>query len=174
MRRVRLTPPPAAERLSPLLTFIFILCTHPTRATSRPPPSHSTYCSPWAPNKYAQHGARSQSHNQRQIQCGCWLILLTAFLLPCLDASGLVCAGGGAARGECGACACQSQYLANGLHILNIGKGRGGQGEQGSKQAGSWVWELMRRTDKTNVSCACEIFKLNYSTHTQTRIHAHS
>lgn len=30
-------------------------------------------------------------------------------------------------REGCGACACQSQYLANGLHILNIGKGRGGQ-----------------------------------------------
>lgn len=31
----------------------------------------------------------------------------------------------------CGACACQSQYLANGLHILNIGRGREGKGEQG-------------------------------------------
>lgn len=35
-------------------------------------------------------------------------------------------------REGCGACACQSQYLANGLHILNIGKGRGGKGERGA------------------------------------------
>lgn len=106
----------------PLLTFIFILCTHSHQPAPSPAdPSPAAHSAAWAPNKYAQHGADSAG-SLAPLPDPLLRLCRLVNIIDCFVREFRLGHGRwGRSTVVVRVGACQSQYLANGLHILNIG-----------------------------------------------------